>query len=575
MTEHRRSPLPRPRRGPATARRRSRRELLRLGAGAAAALLLTSCGGGVRVFPLGGGSGGAAELAEWPFPPAAPRAGRLRLGVVGHRGRGDAALPDQALPLVYSCLIAVDPRDGTVYGDLARSVEVDGEALTVRFRMRPGLHFHPNADGLAAALTAEDVRRDFTRRRDAGEFLFAEVVRSVEAPTLEEVVLRLRAPFSLLFEYLADASRAGVGHEASYVSHAAPLGSGPFLPVTRDAGGDLLIASRLYHRAPLPRIESVALLRVGDEAELADAFALGQIDVLPGAGGRGAAPGSTGARRLARPSRKLRGLGLSILPEKGGVKVKWVEAFQDVRVRSAVSHALDRAVLAAAGDGEPSGPVGPAWAADALPQQTLARHPLLVYDPTAARSLLEEAGHAGLSFRLDAPAIEGMGELAQLLVAQLENVGFQPQLVLREPAEWHRSFEAGDFEATLFEFGELATPEVGLRLHTSGGAEGRFSPWGYSSPLYDAAVRRVLGEITPEARARQAREAQRLLLEQVPAMFPLFAPRERVDLAAGIDGYAWDGYEFNAGHLAPLWSVAAAPAAGPSGPVLAVRAAAT
>ena len=46
-------------------------------------------------------------------------------------------------------------------------------------------------------------------------------------------------------------------------------------------------------------------------------------------------------------------------------------------------------------------------------------------------------------------------------------------------------------------------------------------------------------------------------------MFPLFAPREHVDLDAAVAGFEWDGFEFNAGHLAPLWRLAG-PAAGAS-----------
>lgn len=560
MIEHHgsRQPLFRPR--ASVTPRRSRRELLRLGAGAAAALLLVRCGGGDELTPAATeGPTGVLELAEWPLPPATPRTGRLRLGIIGAREPGDTALPAEALPLVYACLVAVDPRDGVVYGDLATEMEVEAEAeaLTVRFRLRAGLRFHPDSDGLAAALTAEDVRRDFERRRDAGEYLFTEVVSSVEAPSPDALVLTLRAPFSLLFEYLGDAARAGIGHERRYASHDAPLGSGPFLPASREAAGDLLLANTLYHRAPLPRVESVALLRVEDESALADAFALGRLDLLPGPDARGGGSGRADARRVVRASRRLRGLGLSLLPEKGGASARWVEAFQDVRVRSAVSHALDRAALAEAGDGEPSGPVGPAWGADALPAEMLAQHPLLAYDPPAARALLAEAGHEGLSFRLDAPAIEGMGELGQLIVGQLERAGFRPDFLLRSAGEWHRSFLDGDFEATLFELEELATPALGLRLHTSEGADGRFSPWGYSSPPYDAAVQRVFAEIVPKARARQAREAQRLLLEQVPAMFPLFAPRDRADLAPGFEGFEWDAYGFNTGYLAPLWRAGA------------------
>jgi peptide/nickel transport system substrate-binding protein len=543
------------------ASRRSRRELLRLGAGVAAALLFVRCGGDEEPIAVATEEpSGPLELAEWPLPLAGPRTGRLRLGVLGPRDPTDDALPPEALPFVYACLIAVDPRDGAVYSDLAREVEVDAEALTVRFWLRPAMHFHPDRDGLAAALTAEEVRLDFERRRDAREFLFTEVIATVEAPEPEQLVLRLRAPFSLLFEYLGDPSRAGVRHDGRYATHNARLGSGPFMPAIREAAGDLLVASLLYHRAPLPRLDSVALLRVDDEAARADGFARGQLDLLPGVGA-GGAPALAGARRVQRASRRMRGLGLSLLPEKGGVPVRWVEAFQDARVRRAVSHALDRDALAAVGDGALSGPAGPAWGADALSAETLARHPLLAFDPPAARALLAEAGHEGLAFRLEAPLLDGMEELGGLVLAQLERAGFRPELVLRDPVEWRRSFLAGDFEATLFELEALDTPELGLRLHTAGGADGRFSPWGYSSPMYDAAVRRVLAELTPAGRARRSRAAQRLLLEQVPAMFPLLAPYERMELAPGLERYEWDSYEFNERHLGALWGVSAPPSA--------------
>ena len=76
-----------------------------------------------------------------------------------------------------------------------------------------------------------------------------------------------------------------------------------------------------------------------------------------------------------------------------------------------------------------------------------------------------------------------------------------------------------------------------------------------------AAVRRVLAEIAPAGRARRSREAQQLLLEQVPAMFPLLAPYERAEVAPNVEGYEWGGYEFNERHLAALWGVGAQPSA--------------
>ncbi len=539
--------------------RRSRRDLLRLGFGTAAALLLARCGSDEKLIDnITEESTGSVMLAEWPFPRVAPRAGRLRLGVLGAREQTDDALPDEALPFVYSCLITVDPRDGMVYGDLANKMEMDTESLVLRFWLRPVLRFHPDRDGLATALTADAVRIDFEKRHAAGEFLFSEVIAAVEAPTPRELVLRLHAPFSLLFEYLGDPLRAGVRQDGRYASHDALLGSGPFMPATREVAGDLLVAHPLYHRAPLPRMDSVALLRVDDEVARGDAFARGELDLLPGVGEKDS-PLRTGARRVARASRRLRGLGLSLLPEKDRIPVRWVEAFQDPRVRRAVSHALDRDALAAAGDGVLTGPVGPAWGADALSVETLARHPLLEFNPSSARALLAAAMHEELAFQLEVPALSEMEELGRLVIVQLELAGFRPELTLRDPVEWRRSFLAGDFQATLFELEAIDTPDLGLRLHTSEGAGGRFSPWGYSSPPYDAAVRRVLSEVTPTGRARRSHEAQRLLLDQVPAMFPLLTPYERADLSPGLERYEWGGYEFNERHLAALWGISASP----------------
>ena len=82
-----------------------------------------------------------------------------------------------------------------------------------------------------------------------------------------------------------------------------------------------------------------------------------------------------------------------------------------------------------------------------------------------------------------------------------------------------------------------------------------FSPWGYSNPRYDAAVREALAQLDPSLRAERAREAQRLLLEDVPAMFPLVVPDERTAIASNVAGYEFDGYGFNEGWLVPFWSM--------------------
>ena len=98
-------------------------------------------------------------------------------------------------------------------------------------------------------------------------------------------------------------------------------------------------------------------------------------------------------------------------------------------------------------------------------------------------------------------------------------------------------------------------PDIGLRLHLSGGLPGNFSLWGFSSPKYDAEARKAFAEIDPMRRGERARAAQRVLFDEVPAMFPLSAPPDYATVASTLHGYAFDAFEFNTAWLASEWRV--------------------
>lgn len=534
---------------------RSRREVLRLGAGLGAGAL-----GAALLAACGGSPPPATPQPPRPAGPLIPlvtdlqavagreQGGQLRLGATTDE------LTSALLPLIDAQLVAIDPRRGRVHADLAQRVEMADPLIAV-FTLRPELRFHPNADGLAAALTAFDVQRDFVERAGAGEFLFADVVEAIDAPDPRTLVLRLRGPFSLLFEFLSDPERAAVRSQERSATLPRPLGAGTFVPVSRGADGAVLTAHPLYHRAGLPLLGGIAHGVAPDDRALARAFQLGNLDVYRRE--REQKPAAIDERTvlLERPARALRGLGLSMLPAKGGNAVRHVAAFQDRRVRRACSLALDRDALLAFDGGLASGSVGPAFAADALPPSELAGHPLHEHAPAAARALLEAAGALDLTFRVQTPDLPALRGLGGLIVEQLTAAGFAPRPLVLEPAEWERNFRLGDFEATLFELSDLRTPDLGLRLHTSVGIEGDFSPWGYSNPVYDSAVSDALSEADPSLRARRSREAQRLLLEDIPAMFPLSAPIEYALVDARVQGFEWGAYGFNEGWLAARWSV--------------------
>ncbi|HJM88252.1 MAG TPA: ABC transporter substrate-binding protein [Dehalococcoidia bacterium] len=534
-------------------RQRTRRDVLRLGAGVLGAAFLLACTSdedeeapAATVTPVAG----LSLLDEYRRPLGDP-GGVLRLASIAGEGR-DSAIE----PLIYSTLVGFDRRTNLLYGDLAQSIELR-DPLTVAFTLRPELRFHPNDRSLAVALTAEDVRREFALRAAGGDFVFSDVVSRIDAPDLQTVVLELRAPFALLFETFADARAAGIRSGQISPATGEPLGSGPFVSASREPAGDTLARNQLYHRPDQPLLDGVSVRELEDEAAVNAAFDDGTIDVLAvrPAGDDIAAFERPGTTVSARPGSGVLGIGLSLLPGRLGQSVRFVEEFQDPRVRRALSMAIDRAALAERFSGEISGPVGPAHEADALPASELAAHPLYQHDVAESRRLLSAAGAIGLSFRLHTPTDDRARALADVLLDQFAGAGLSPRLLVEEPAAWSQSFEAGDFEASIFDLTGLTTPDVGLRLHTSSGLAGGFSQWGYSNPPYDSAVRTALSQIDPSLRADRAREAQRLLLDDVPAMFPLVVPLERAALARDVVGYEFDAYGFNEGWLAPRWSV--------------------
>jgi peptide/nickel transport system substrate-binding protein len=456
--------------------------------------------------------------------------------------------------------VAYDPRRSRVHGDLARDVNID-DSLAVTVKLRDNIRFHPDAQNLANALTAQDVQHDFEERRADGEYLFSQVIDRVEVPDTQTLVLHLRAPFSLLCNYLADPAAASVRSQVRYGVVDARLGSGPFVPASRDDTGIGLAANPLFYRPDQPLLEGLLVVEPPSDRDLDAAFVTGDLDVRvhPRDTQPGAAGTRAGATVAKRPSRRLRGLGLSLFPQKKGAaggNVRFVAAFQDSRVRRAIALALDNSAIAAVDNGFLSGPVGPAHAGDAMSEADLLDHALYQRDIEESRRLLAAAGHPELSFAIEGPNTTTLRAIASLIDTQLREAGMAPRVNLVPPTDWEPLFLAGDFEAALFELEDLRTPDIGLRLHLTGGLTGNFSLWGYSDPVYDNAVRPVFTETDPEERAEQSRKAQEVLLEQVPAMFPLSAPPEYASLAEHVRGYEFEAFEFNESRLSSQWRVA-------------------
>jgi peptide/nickel transport system substrate-binding protein len=126
--------------------------------------------------------------------------------------------------------------------------------------------------------------------------------------------------------------------------------------------------------------------------------------------------------------------------------------FNDVRVRRAISHAIDRQGLIEAvwGRGEPTAAVGRGLVEWALPVDHLgagARY--YRYDPEEARRLLAEAGYAK-GFKTQLTVTNGLGrdllDDAQLVQRFLKDVGIEAELKIQEYGAYFATTIQGKFE---------------------------------------------------------------------------------------------------------------------------------
>ena len=478
-------------------------------------------------------------------PPKQPRRGQLRLGATPQ------TVGDLLLPLISAQLCVVDPRSGEVHGDLAERVEFAGD-LRVAFALRADARFHAGTDGLAQALTSDSVQHDFAMRAAAREFLFTEVVQKVEAPDPRTVVLQLKAPFATLFEALGDPLQASIRGAGKYEKLNLPLGAGPFIPALVEQGTVLLGANQLYHRPGLPLVEAISVQIRPDHAALEALAAGGGLDVHRSTVGQ-EPPRSLGMKRAIRPGRGMFGIAMSVATIQRGDRKGAPGVFQDERARRAVALSLDRVNILSEWHALESGPVGPAFGSDALKPDELQRHAIYQRQPQAAVGLLAAASQAELAFSMLAPDTVDARALVTAVQKQVAEAGMRLRPVLTPQSEWETALRAGDFEAVLFDSGDLRTPDAALRLHTSSGLEGTFSPWGYSNPVYDAQVRHALSAIAPSERGARAQAAQRVLLDSVPALLPIGSRIEEAWVSSSLLGYEWEANSLNESSLAATW----------------------
>jgi peptide/nickel transport system substrate-binding protein len=439
--------------------------------------------------------GGAAAVLSGPLsmPPAVLGADvgpPKRGGVLRVRGwdpphwdphQTRAFMTMTTLSFVYSKLLrhsvgaGVSPGTFALEPDLAERWEQPDDT-TYLFHLRKGVRWHPKPPLNGRELTADDVKFTFSRfltvKGNPERYLLDSVER-VEAVDRYTVKFVLSEPYVWLPHKLANAlctfivAPEVVEKYGDLKKAETAIGTGPFILERHEPNvKSVFKRNPSYFRPGQPAVDGVEWMIVDDDSTGLAMYRTGQLDAGPWTW--------WSVRQQDLDALKKTHPRLAYQDVLGNlvyaISLRNDQApFTDVRVRRAVSHAIDRRAIIDAVwvKGEPSGPMPRGMREWSLPVDQLgegARY--FRYDPKEARRLLAEAGYSN-GFRTQLSATAGYGQdlvdAVQLVLRHLKDVGINAELKLQEYGAYQATTIQGKFDGmTLGPFAVAWDPDDAL-----------------------------------------------------------------------------------------------------------------
>ncbi|MDP9991874.1 peptide/nickel transport system substrate-binding protein [Variovorax boronicumulans] len=435
--------------------------------------------------------------------------------------------------------------DGLPLPGLAERWRVSGDGLAWHFTLRAAARFH---DG--TALTAVAVVRCLQAARVAPALLSQAPIRSVEAESAGVVVIRLTQPYGALPALLAHSSTMVLA-PASYAADGAVrsiVGSGPYRVVSMAPPQHVEAAVFDGYDGPRPAIERVRYLAAGRSETRALMAEGGQADLAYGLD-----PASL--VRLRKRGRVQ--VDTVTLPRTVILKVNAaLPALNDVRVRQALSLAIDRAGIAKALLRDPE-----LAATQLFPSTMAAWHhsalPPLKQDPDAAARLLAEAGWrrapdglrdaSGQPLRLSLRTFPDRPELpliASALQEQWRQAGIAVQVSIGNSGDIPLGHRDGSLQLGLAARNYATVPDPTGTLMQDFGASG--GDWGAMGWRSDAVVR-ALSELSrgtsSAARTAVLRMQVTTVLHAELPVIPITWYRQQVAVGRRLEGVSLDPLE--------------------------------
>jgi peptide/nickel transport system substrate-binding protein len=409
---------------------------------------------------------------------------------------------------IQEALLKVD-QQGRLVPWLAERWQT-ADNLTYTVGLKKGVRFHTGR-----ALTAEDVKFVLDRARNPEtkhpHVRHYQDITAIQVKDEHTLTITLGRPNAMFLYNLARQGSVIYPREAVETMKAQPVGTGPFTLARWDRGDRIVLRRNPdYHVKGLPRLEQVTFRFIPDPNAALAALQAGDVDVMA----FGLGPESVEVVRRNPALQVIQGETTNdvILALNNARK-----PFSDVRVRRAITHAIDKDEVirgAMFGLGRALGsnvdPLNPYFVdlAKAVP------HSL-----DRARQLLAEAGYpngfdAVLRVPPQYPYTVRTGEV---LVGQLQKAGIRVKLEQIEWGQWlARIYKDADYDMTIighaeaWDAGNYANPKYYYR---------------YDSPRFQEVYRQSETTLDDRQRRELYGQLQQIMVDEAPVVWLYVYPR--------------------------------------------------
>jgi peptide/nickel transport system substrate-binding protein len=410
---------------------------------------------------------------------------------------------------LYEGLVKID-RNGKVQPLLAKSWDISPDGLTYTFKLQSGVKFH---DG--SAFDSADVKFAFDRARDpkstnAQKQIFTPI-ESIDTPDPQTVVIKLKETSGNFLTYLGWGDAVIVAPETAQTNASNPVGTGPFRFKSWNRGDRVeLTKFPDYWQKDKVKLDTVTFRFISDAQAQVAALKAGDVDAFPNLGAPELFSEFKTDPRFSAVAGNTEG---EIVAGLNNAK----KPFDDPRVRRALMHAVDRKALVEGAYSSYGQPIGSFFSPNnpAFVDETAA----VPYDVAKAKALLAEAGYGnGLSMTIKAPQMAYASRSAELLSAMLAEAGVELKVVPTEfPAKWiEEVFKNKDFDITIVAHAEPLDIDIFARDTYY---------FGYKNPAFKTLIADAAKTTDEKARFDKYREAQKILAQDVPALFLFQLPK--------------------------------------------------